>query len=244
MYFKNAEFKKFARYYGTTGEVYPLPSEYEGDYLALVNANVGGGKTDIYMKQSVLFQSQLNEDGVVADHVVVTRKHTGDTAKDWWYKMVNQEYIKLFTPIGVQLSNFNGGSQKKIPAPPSEYRSYLVDPLVQQVELSKNDFFNYPALSSVVEYGRNAFATWSRVAPGETATLTWDYTMRLPSLPADGTPYQFVFEKQAGTSQDYQFELSAPVGFRWKENSLPIYEYKTNDPPGRVVFRLTLEKAP
>ena len=60
--------------------------------------------------------------------------------------------------------------------------------------------------------------------------------------PADGTSYQFIFEKQAGVARHYKFEIVAPVGFQFAENGLPSYDYESDDPPGRLVINLTLEK--
>ena len=62
--------------------------------------------------------------------------------------------------------------------------------------------------------------------------------------------YQFVFEKQAGTSatlsaganRNYKFEINAPVGFRFRENGLPVFTYESDDTPGRLILNLILEK--
>jgi predicted lipoprotein with Yx(FWY)xxD motif len=60
--------------------------------------------------------------------------------------------------------------------------------------------------------------------------------------PRDGGTYAVVLEKQAGASGKYHIEVSAPVGFRWKENGLPVFEYETDNLPGRLVLDLTFEK--
>jgi hypothetical protein len=61
--------------------------------------------------------------------------------------------------------------------------------------------------------------------------------------PYPGQKYEFVFEKQPGSRGKYSFELNAPLGYRWKENQLPTFEYDTEDPPGRLEIVLTLEKS-
>ena len=120
---------------------------------------------------------------------------------------------------------------------------YVADPLVAVIESSTEKVFNYPAVTMHEENDRRVFATWSKkIAPGEKTEIIFDYSHRLFLAPADGTKYQFVFEKQPGTTRHYKFEISAPVGFKFKENNLPIYEYESDDPPGRVIINLTLER--
>jgi hypothetical protein len=57
-----------------------------------------------------------------------------------------------------------------------------------------------------------------------------------------GEVYTFVFERQMGVVGEYSFAISAPVGFRFKENNLPVYEFHSKDPLGRTIITLTLEQ--
>jgi hypothetical protein len=59
--------------------------------------------------------------------------------------------------------------------------------------------------------------------------------------PVAGTQYQFVFEKQAGSSRSYNFTIDAPLGYIFAENGLATYQYSSDDPPGRLIITLTLE---
>ncbi|RJQ29669.1 DUF4012 domain-containing protein [Candidatus Parcubacteria bacterium] len=242
-YFKNPDFEEFFDYYGATGEVYDLPEGFEGDYLAIVDANIGGGKTDIFVKQKITLESQINLDGTVTNHLAVTRRHEGNKSAFSWYRAPSQVYLKVFTPPGSKLENFTGGIKKTI-TPPINYAKsgYASDSLLQQIESTEEQFFSYPLARGYTESGKNVFATWVRVDAGKTATTTFDYSHRLFLPPRNSLAYQFVFEKQAGTSREYQFIVSAPVGYRFRENQLPIYEYRSSDPPGRLVLTLTLER--
>jgi hypothetical protein len=61
--------------------------------------------------------------------------------------------------------------------------------------------------------------------------------------PADGTQYQFVFEKQAGAPRLYVIEIDAPRGYGFVENGgLATYDYTTDNLPGRLAVNLTLQK--
>ncbi|MBI2033898.1 MAG: DUF4012 domain-containing protein [Candidatus Liptonbacteria bacterium] len=233
-YFKNPEFQKFFESYNLAGRLYKLPRNFIGDYLALVNANLGGGKTDIFIKQNLLFQSQLDEEGTVSNHLSLVREHLGNLAKDSWYKVPNQNYLRIFTPKEVRLQNTSGALEKKI-QPPLNYEKngYLPDPLVVKIESTAKEFLNHPSLTAFEESEKNVFGMWSRVEIKKSSKIVVDYTRTLPSSFKDGDAYQFIFEKQPGSSSSYKFELSAPVGFKWQENNLPVFEYDTADPPGR-----------
>ena len=119
---------------------------------------------------------------------------------------------------------------------------YSTDPLVASIESSTQTFFSYPAVTEHEEDGKEVFATWSRVAAGASAQLSFDYTHHAFVPPAPGVAYQFVFEKQAGTNRNYSFEVDAPLGYQFAETELPSWTYQADDLPGRMVVDLTLQK--
>ncbi len=242
-YLREPGLQKSLSEYATTGEVYELPQDFEGDYLAVVDANIGGGKSDLFVKEDILLESQINSDATVSNHLAIKREHQGNKSKYWWYQVPNQDYLQIFTSPASQLVNSSGGISKNIkPAVDYEKAGYSRDAYVVKLEAGTEKVFNYPAVSVHDESGKRVFATWSKVSLGQKTQIVFDYKHRL-FLPASaGGTYQFVFEKQAGTKRHYKFQLSAPVGFEFRENNLPIYEYETSDPPGRLVINLTLEK--
>lgn len=242
LYSKIPALENFFRIYGAAGTVAELPQNFEGDYLAIVDANIVGQKSDLYIAQKVSLESQINADGTVNNSVIISRRHNGNQSPYWWYRAVNQDYLQLFVPKGSILSNESGGVKKNIVSPVVyEKNGYSTDPMVFAVESTQQNIFGYP-VSSHEESGKKVFATWSRVAAGDTATISFDYSHRLSLAPADGTVYQFIFEKQAGTARHYKFEIMAPVGFQFAENGLPSYNYESDDPPGRLTIDLTLKK--
>lgn len=245
VYFKNQDFQNFFDYYGATGSVYVSPQDFEGDYLALVDVNINGGKTDLFIREKVLLQSQLALEGTVNNRVNIIREHKGRDGRAGWYTQMNQNYTQLFVPKGSALTSFSGGFNKKI-IPRIDYAKagYALDEDVHTIESGTTDFFSYPGVQSFEEYGKTVFVTWSRMAVGETVNINFEYKHRLPFPLKSGATYQFVFDRQAGTTREYQFEIHAPLGFQWRENRLPIYEYISSDPPGRLVFTLTLEETP
>jgi hypothetical protein len=243
IYFKDEKLEGALSYYGATGDVYELPQDFEGDYLAVVDANIGGGKSDLYVSSTVTFESQIGLDGIVTDHLVIDRKHEGNKSPYWWYKVRNQDYLQVFLPPQSRLMNFKGGYAKTI-LPPLNYarNGYAADDFVAQIESSTEEVFGYPAVLKHGEFGKEVFGTWSNVGAGQKTEIVFDYSHRLLAPPAAGTVYQFVFEKQAGTARHYSFAVSAPVGFIFKETNSPAYIYETDDPPARLIVSLTLEE--
>lgn len=233
----------FLESYGVAGDVYVLPQNFNGDYLALVDANVNGGKSDFSIAENVAWTSQIGADGKLTDSLIINKKHNGNKSPYWWYQVQNQVYIQAFVPPGSSLMNESGGlSEKIVPKVNYAANDYSTDPTVLNVESSTQTLFGYPAVTEHQESGKAVFATWSVVKAGSSAQLSFDYTHNAFVPPAPGVVYQFVFEKQAGTNRSYSLEVDAPLGYQFEETSLPSWTYQSGDLPGRMIVNLTLEK--
>jgi hypothetical protein len=242
-YFKDPTFENFAEQYGATGDVYQLPQKFNGDYLAVVNADINADKSELYVVQNINFDAEIGSDGTVDDHLIVNRIHTGTTSPYTWYQTTNQDYLQIFSVPGTSLSNESGGIVRTVPAPINYAKAgYSTDPAVASIETSTLSLFTYPAVSTQEQFGKDVFALWSRVRAGASTTLSFDYTHNLFVTPAPGVQYQFVFEKQAGATGNYTFEIDAPLGYAFAENGLASYIYQSSDPPGRMIVTLTLQK--
>ena len=68
--------------------------------------------------------------------------------------------------------------------------------------------------------------------------------IRKNRIKADSYLKIYIPEKQAGIKRNYEFEISAPVGFEFAETETSIWTYKSADPPGRLVVKLTLKSIP
>ncbi len=243
VYFKDPTFENFAMQYGATGDVYQLPQKFNGDYLAVVNADINADKSELYVQQNINFDAEIGSDGTVEDHLIVNRVHTGNTSSYSWYKTTNQDYLQIFSVPGSSLSNESGGVVRTVPAPINYAKAgYSTDPTVVSIETSTDQLFTYPAVSTQEQFGKDVFMTWTRVHAGASTTISFDYGHHLFADPAPGVQYQFVFEKQAGAVGNYTFEIDAPLGYAFEENGLASYIYQSTDPPGRLMVTLTLQK--
>lgn len=243
VYFKDKELQKFFEDLGVAGRVFQAPEPWNGDYLAVVFGNVGGGKSDFYIEEKLFLESQINSDGTLSNHLVIFRKHAGEKSKYSWYRVLNRGYIRVLVPQGAKLAYAKGGTAKNV-SPRVNYakEGYAKDPLVSEMENNREASGEFPEVEIFSESGKRVFGTWVMTDPGKTSQLVFDYSRRLLFSPQDGTKYEFVFERQSGVRVKYSIEINAPVGFRFRENNLPVFEYDSFDPPGRLVLNLTLQK--
>lgn len=243
VYFKNTDIQNFLDFYGASGKVFEIPSNFNGDYLAVPSANIGGGKSDLFIDQKVFFKTQLNSNGTANDHLEISRKHTAGKKDQWWYRAPNESYLKIFTPADSSLSGFSGGWDRKI-YPKINYAKsgYSVDALIASIESTLKKNFNFPSVDEFKESGKKVFGIWVKTDSGQTSKISVDYSVHLFSPPSDGQKYQFIFEKQSGSNGNYHFEIYAPIGFSWEESNSPVFEYETSDPDGRLIFNLTFKR--
>lgn len=227
---------------GAAGSLFVPPQKFNGDYLSVAAANVGGQKSDYVMKQYVSLETLVNLDGTATNHLTVTRQHNGKKGDKWWYTAANQVYLKIFSSdFGLSPSG-SGGLAKTIAAPVNYKKlGYDTDAFVSAIEGTAASFKNLANFTGYKESGKSVLATWMKTALGKTSMVSLDYTHRLFLSPADGVVYQFVFDKQPGVNGNYDFSFTAPPGFVWAENNSPVYGYKTTDIIGRFALNLTLK---
>lgn len=224
IYFENPIMESFIKNLEVAGEWFEVPDDFSGDYLAIVNANVAGGKTDAFITQSVKLVSEIGDDGLINNTLTVRREHRGNQREEKWYNAANQNFIQIFTPKDTELVSLTGNDQKEI-KPPIDYRKagYEIDPDLE----AKKD--------------KNSFSAWFNVPAGESKALELIY--RNPTSIDWGQeeiPYTFVYDKQSGVDGELEISLKAPPGFVWKENSDQIFKHYSNQIPARVNLELNL----
>ena len=214
VYFKNQAWQQKFADYGWTGEI-KNPSQ---DYLMVVNSNIGGGKTDAYIKQKISLNSQLKNDGQILNTVTITRKHEGDP-NDYFAKTSNLDFVRIYVPAGAKLINDSGFST--VPADKFENPtpSMQTDPDLQEIS---GEFLVKEDSGTIInqEMNKTVFGNWLQVDPGETATATFTYLLpykikltenklfRLAGF--DNTQnYSIYLQKQSGQKNtDYEIKFS------------------------------------
>ena len=241
LYFRNHVLEAFIDDVNLSGKIYDTPQGFRGDYLAVVNANIAGGKTDAVMRQKVALESRLDRSGIVENTLRVTRTHTGKGSRYSWYRAVNQNFIKVYTPSHSRLAVVSGFSKKRIPEMlklPAGFRQDLyVKEMEAQAEYRDDyytDIFN--------ETGKLVFGVWLNTEAGDDRTLEVRYELGHRISVADGSRYEFILEKQSGVESEYEIIVYAPDGYAWEESGAQEFYYRPPETFRREIVRLTMRK--
>jgi hypothetical protein len=88
-------------------------ADYEGDYLAINDANLGGRKSNLYVKQEVAEEVTVARDGTVEKTVTITYKNP--EKQDGWLNSILPSWVRIYVPKGSTLVSLDG-LEDKIPA--------------------------------------------------------------------------------------------------------------------------------
>jgi len=171
LYMNNTSLQSHISELGWSGEQKEAP----GDYLQIVSANLGGGKTDSVIDQQVDIDINIGNDGTITKKVVITKTHKGLKSAIFEGKN-NVDYIRLYVPKGSKLLQASG-----FEIPPAElFEAYNV-PLEkdQDLELSmSNERVDSESQTNIWdENGKTVFGNWIQTAPGETQTISFTYEL-------------------------------------------------------------------
>ncbi len=169
-----------------------------GDFLELVDTNVGGGKTDAVIDEAIRQQLTVHDDGSVVATVEVTRTHHG-TLGDPFTSDRNRTYHRLYTPLGSKLIAATGFTVM----PPDVFRTIpdgsRDDPYFRSIE-GRVSVDEETGTRINDEFGKTVFGNWTELDPGQTATWTLSYL--LPFRVEDGLErYDLTIGKQAGANR-------------------------------------------
>ncbi len=164
----------------------------EGDYLQVVNANLGGTKANYYVKEDMAYKvMSLTRDGLLRAELALNYEHTGTDSA--WPGGPYTNYLRVLAQKGAKLTG-----AKII------YNSAL-----------ENDIFNEVVIANVEPY--TSFETNFKLEPGNSAkvVLYYDLPQNL-SITKEQTKYSLLWQKQAGTHQDaYSYSFGIPFGMNF-----------------------------
>ncbi|MFA6428136.1 MAG: DUF4012 domain-containing protein [Candidatus Buchananbacteria bacterium] len=145
-----------------------------GDYLAVINTNIGGGKTDNAIKQEIRLQSKILPDNSVINTLIIKRQHQG-LLGDHFTKDPNNSYLRIYVPAGAKLLLAQGFN----PPAASEYEVSTVKTQDSEFLQAEKNAQIDPASGTAVyqEFGKTVFANWLRLKPGQSQEIILQYLL-------------------------------------------------------------------
>lgn len=173
LYFEHPSLQAQMEQLGWSGSI----KQTNGDYLMVVNTNLGGGKTDTVIDQFVDVDVHIADDGTVTNTVTIRKEHKG--IKSTLFEGVNNvDYVRLYVPEGSTLLKASGFEippdalfeAKKTDLPLKEDRDLALSMLQKQKDAeSGTDIWQ--------EQGKTVFGNWIQTKPGETETVIFVYEL-------------------------------------------------------------------
>ncbi len=262
IYHRQTEIEDKLKELGWAGEV----KSTEGDYLAIVNTNIAGGKTDEFIKQRFYLQTDIDAAGNIINNLRIVKTHTGDP-NDLFGGDANIDYLRVYVPQGAELISTQGFYQPSDdkfndPAP-----GYSEDDFLAAVE--QNPIVHEQSGTRITEeFGKTVFGNWVKVEPGETVEVSLTY--RLPfriefaqtdsnnplvtyfnravrflgvdiASPAPLALYTILWQKQSG-QKPAQIEHTLSLPADWQFTTVDKLQNRLGQTEQGVAFTTTLEK--
>ena len=244
IYAKNQDIASFLHANGVDGSIYELPNSFFGSYLAVINSNVAGGKTDIFMEQDIEARIDLDTNSGIFTDLTIKRTHNGESEEDKWWRVPNKNFIQIYTNQGSSLVSIKGNDIKTLKSKfDYDANGYIRLPQLAAIEKTKVFLSSYSTWV-MQAFEKTSFGTWFNVNAGKSKTLEMRY--QLPAsdsqMVSSGKVYTFIFERQSGVKSKIKATISAPLGYKFKESQSPLFTFEDEGGLGRIVIPLTLEK--
>ncbi|MEK7203163.1 MAG: DUF4012 domain-containing protein [Patescibacteria group bacterium] len=149
--------------------------ETNKDYLAVINTNIAGGKSDRKIEETINHQAKIMSDGTIIDTVKITRTHTA-VAREPFSGVRNVDWMRIYTPKGSQLlsaQGFKAVNEIYFKKPDS---SWQVDQDIFKTE-NNTEIDETSGTKIYKELNKTVFANWSQVDPGQSAVITLEYKL-------------------------------------------------------------------
>jgi hypothetical protein len=161
----------------------------EGDYLYVVNANLGGTKSNYYVENKMTYEvNSMTRDGLLRANLYLDYKNNAEN--DSWPGGPYTDYVRVLVQDGSKLT---GGK--------------IINNAGGEI-----DIFEDLVVSKVGDY--TSFETNFKLLPKESIRLAISYDLpQNVSVAKGSSSYTLYWQKQPGTSNDsYSFIFNPPFG--------------------------------
>lgn len=225
MFSLDSEIEKNLAELGVGGEIRAV----QGDYLAIFHSNVGGGKTDIGIRQKVEKKVSVTSGGLSIVKLKITRTHDAWNEK---YFPKNLDFMRILVPPQAKLLSAAGFDSHELLPSRSEGAVTDSDLAVWDSHMTLDEI---TGMYVGTESGYAVFANWQELSPGETKTAELVYEVPFFSE----KNYTQLLQKQPG-SRPFEFNLEInympgnvvyfyPENFTQEGKSLKLTETVNSD---------------
>lgn len=145
------------------------------DYLAVINTNIAGGKSDRKISQTIEQQTEITPDGAIIDNLTIKRSHQAIN-REPFYGVRNVDWLRIYVPLGSELINAQGFKAVDQSYFEKADPTWRTDETIAQTEARAET--DEPSGSKIYdELGKTVFANWSQVDPGETTEINLKYKL-------------------------------------------------------------------
>lgn len=202
MYSGQAAMQETIAQLGWDGALLPV----HDDYLAVVDTNLGGGKTDRKVDERVRTEVMLNN-GLLRHQVTVTRTNN-NVVDNSLNSFANRSFIRVYAPPDAQFVSITGATvpDEKFFFPPDAAAKVSPD-LVKNEGQTLYDQVNGIRISN--ESGRKVFGAWSTIQAGESQTVVFTYTTPV----SNGQTWRLDWQHQPGAPlRAWEVVFTVPKG--------------------------------
>ncbi len=105
-YMHDAKIQQAADKLNWTGRI----KSYDGDYLHINDSNFAGGKSNLYVEQTVSQEIKTSQDGKTLKRLTIEYKNPQPFGL--WLNGINRDYVRVYVPKGSKLISSKGSNDK------------------------------------------------------------------------------------------------------------------------------------
>ncbi len=213
-YFQDHKLEEIVKRHSLGGQI----KDFTGDYLLVANTNIGGGKTDGVIAQTIELKTEILETGEVIDTLIIKRRHNGNP-HDYFQKVRNVDWLRVYVPQGAQLLSAQGFSQVGPEFFKTPDRELETDPdLAQREGVFEIDPDSNTRIYN--EFGKTVFANWMMVDVGQEKEVVLRYRLPQKIKFSPLTSYKLLVQKQSGEEPYFYHTFILPSFAKEEWNNL------------------------
>lgn len=145
------------------------------DYLAIVDANIGGGKTDGVISQQVLLKTKIDDSGDMLNTLKIIKRHDGKIDNNFT-SLPYRDYVRVYVPLGSKLISAQGFTPPADEEFSNPSAGFSEDTFLQEIE--KNPSRDEISQTRITEeFGKTVFGNWIYLEPGEQQEVILTYKL-------------------------------------------------------------------